>query len=77
MSNISNSLEGMMGGVDSHCAESPSLPSNKRVKGNPMWRYPEINDEYHREIEALASELPESILIDGKDHQFGKVKEKW
>ena len=45
-------------------------------KGSPMWRYPEIDDEEHRETEPLASELPESILIAGSEHQFAVVTKK-
>ena len=66
-----------MGGVEFKlCGKSFVAVEQTGPKGNPMWRYPQINDEQHREIEALASELPESILIDGKDHQFGTVKKK-
>ena len=64
-----------MGGIEFElCDKSFVAVEQTGPKGNPMWRYPEIDDEEHREIEPLKSELPESILIAGNRYQFGKVR---
>ena len=64
-----------MGGVEFEvCGKSFVAVEQTGPKGNAMWRYPEIDDEEHREIEPLASELPGSILIAGSKHQFGEVR---
>ena len=41
-----------------------------------IWRYPEVDTNEAKEIEALSSELPESISIDGHSYQFGPVPKK-
>lgn len=64
-----------MGGIEFElCDKSFVAVEQTGPKGNPLWRYPEIDDEEHREIEPLASDLPESILIAGRKHQFGEVR---
>ena len=64
-----------MGGIEFElCDKSFVAVEQKGPKGNPLWRYPEIDDEEHREIEPLASDLPESILIAGRKYQFGEVR---
>lgn len=64
-----------MGGVEFEvCGKSFVAVEQTGPKGSPVWRYPEIDDEEHREIEPLASDLPESILIAGSRHQFGEVR---
>ena len=64
-----------MGGIEFELGDKSFVAVEQTgPKGNPMWRYPEIDDEEHREIEPLASDLPESILIAGRKHQFGEVR---
>ena len=44
--------------------------------GKPTWRYPEVDENELKEIDALANELPDSISIDGKHYQFGPGPQK-
>ena len=58
------------------CGQQFVAVEKTNSEDDSLWRYPEVDDNEHKEIDPLAPELPESILIDGQSYSFSSVPKK-